>query len=331
MPLGHNQPTTTRLAGREKSWQHQKGITQILSNRAAAAVIDLGAAVCVSRAARGRHAYDAMTVSLHGKPGLRGESSGGSKLLPTPALSKQRRMRVRRAALAGRVLLVTAGVIGLIGFVSSSGTHPRVARIWRRFFHWYLRVLHVRPLCVRSISAGIIFFFADVLAQRLAPVRGQRSALCAARLARYSAYGALVMAPFLYAWYTVMGVLVPRDDLPAALAKCVFEQFTLEPFCIVMYIVYDAVVCSRGWRAASRKIASAFFPLWVKNAVFWMPANFCNYYIATPDLRVVFANLCSLFWNAYFSSKINVPVSNQRRPPSTPTKYSPLPDPDSEV
>ncbi len=102
-----------------------------------------------------------------------------------------------------------------------------------------------------------------------------------------------------------MNAYAPRDDAPAALAKCLFEQITLEPFCIVLYIVYDGLLCRRGWRVIVRRTRIAFFPLWFKNAVFWMPANFFNYYIATPDLRVIFSNLCSLFWNAYFSSKIN--------------------------
>lgn len=102
----------------------------------------------------------------------------------------------------------------------------------------------------------------------------------------------------------------PPDDLSGSLLKCLFEQFTLEPICIAMYIVYDAIICRRGVRVVTNTLSQKFLPLWFKNAVFWLPANFANYYIGTPDLRVIFANLCSLFWNIYFSAKVNsIPIN----------------------
>lgn len=98
----------------------------------------------------------------------------------------------------------------------------------------------------------------------------------------------------------------PEDDFRGSLLKCLFEQLTLEPLCIILYIVYDGFICRRGLAETKRKLSAQFFPLWFKNAFFWLPANFANYYIGTPELRVIFANLCSLFWNIYFSGKINM-------------------------
>ena len=56
-----------------------------------------------------------------------------------------------------------------------------------------------------------------------------------------------------------------------------------------------------------------FGGLLIKNAMFWIPANFCNYYLATQELRVVFSNLCSFFWNVYFSSRVNTSFGSGRR------------------
>lgn len=97
----------------------------------------------------------------------------------------------------------------------------------------------------------------------------------------------------------------PDDDFKGALIKCLFEQITLEPICISLYMLYDGVLCRQSWSSIRDTLERQFFPLWAKNAIFWLPANFANYYIGTPDLRVVFANLCSLFWNIYFSAKVN--------------------------
>lgn len=113
------------------------------------------------------------------------------------------------------------------------------------------------------------------------------------------------MGPFLYVWYTMMNAYGPDDDFSGSLQKCLFEQLTLEPICIAMYIVYDALLRRTGVAGVTSGLATTFLPLWLKNAIFWLPANFANYYIGTPDLRVAFANLCSLFWNIYFSGKVN--------------------------
>lgn len=226
---------------------------------------------------------------------------GRSHSLPAPlgSISGKARARVRRHRFV-RLLLALA--LAALLAVLLLAPPARLRRLVRRALHWYLRELHTRPFSARALSAGVIFFVADVAAQRLG---GAGDPFSGARLARYSAYGALVMGPFLHAWYGLMNAYGPGDDLAGSLQKCVFEQLTLEPLCIVLYIVYDGVVCARGWRPTVRKIETMFLPLWFKNAIFWVPANFFNYYIGTPDLRVVFANLCSLFWNAYFSTKIN--------------------------
>lgn len=223
------------------------------------------------------------------------------------------------------VLLCVMVLLGIIGLLTRAATwriQTVLLHAWRRCLHWYLRRLHVQPLGTRALTAGAIFFLADLAAQRLSSVisgtssgrLGGGGGISVGRLMRYTSYGGLIMGPFLYYWYALMNAYAPRDDMAAALAKCCFEQLTLEPFCIVMYILYDGIVCRRGWRPVVRRCRTAFFPLWFKNAVFWLPANFCNYYIATPDLRVVFSNLCSLFWNAYFSSKVNIAPPNSSSP-----------------
>lgn len=201
----------------------------------------------------------------------------------------------------------------------------------RRALRLYQRQLHLHPLVSRAITAGVIFFIADLLAQGLnRRTQGRKPPTFSfTRLARYSVYGLMAMGPFLYLWYALMNEYGPEDDLKGSLLKCLFEQITLEPICICMYIIYDGIICRRGMRAVRNSLDAQFFPLWFKNAVFWLPANFANYYIGTPDLRVVFANLCSLFWNIYFSSKVNkiaVPSFVADKNP----KYLPLSNHDRE-
>lgn len=257
-----------------------------------------------------------------------------------PTLSTLRALRSRSkqrlSPFLGRTVLVLLFVLFVCVVYSQLRQDPyilsNVRRFWRRTLHWYLRQLHLNPLITRALSAAVIFFIADLIAQKLATTQ-----LCLNRLARYTTYGMFIMGPLLYFWYSLMNEYGPEDTLTGSLQKCLFDQLTLEPLCIAVYIVYDGVLCSRGWQAIERKFSTSFASLWFKNAIFWMPANFANYYIGTPDLRVIFANLCSVFWQAYFSAKINQATSalssvsstapsiaRRTREASTSAKYMPV-------
>ena len=202
---------------------------------------------------------------------------------------------------------ITATLSNLLIRLSPFSSIPHFRRLSRRTLRLYQRQLHLHPLSSRAITAAVIFFIADLAAQFLNRPK-QRPLLASfsiPRLFRYTSYGFIFMGPFLYIWYTAMNEYGPPDDLRGSLIKCLFDQLTLEPLCISLYILFDGILCQRGMKEIKKSLSSKFLSLWFKNAVFWMPANFANYYIGTPDLRVVFANLCSLFWNIYFSSKVN--------------------------
>jgi hypothetical protein len=221
------------------------------------------------------------------------------------------------------LLFLPASALSVHIQTSSALLSARGRRAAKIGLRWYLRQLHYYPFGVRALSAAAIFFAADLIAQLLTlyspPQKSPSDVAIAplqplpqisgARLLRYTTYGLTVMGPFLYLWYSMMEAFGPEDDLRGALAKSLFEQITLEPMCIAMYIVYDGVVCRRGYGATARKLRNEFFKLWLKNALFWVPANFSNYYVGTPDMRVLFANLCSLFWNCYFSMKMSVLIA----------------------
>lgn len=181
-------------------------------------------------------------------------------------------------------------------------------RSMRTMLHSYQRQLHLRPMTSRAVTAGIIFCFADILAQLLTRPAGRKSFTATFsfwRVVRYALFGLLFIGPVLYVWYDMMNQFGPPDDVRGSVFKSIFEELTLEPVCIATYIVYDGVLTGKPYRLISRTIRTKLVPLWFNNSAFWLPANFANYYIGTPDMRVIFANLCSLFWNVYFSAKVN--------------------------
>lgn len=220
--------------------------------------------------------------------------------LPTSATLGSRGSNAR--GLAFRIwVLISLGSMFSVVVRPIFLTDVRVVRkLAKRSLYAYLQMLKLHPFSARAATAAIIFFLADFAAQKL---YSEKFSL--ARLLRYSLYGLCVMGPFLYLWYTIMHVYGPPDTLLGSIQKAIFEQITLEPLCISFYFIYDNIVLRRGMRELRRKFSVEFWFLLRKNAIFWIPANFSNYYLGTQDFRVLFANMCSFFWNVYFSSAVN--------------------------
>lgn len=191
-----------------------------------------------------------------------------------------------------------------------------VRRKGRRWLHYYQRLLHVHPLSSRAITAAIIFFFADSIAQILHHNNNKHKnanrnrktfvqVYSLKRAMRYSVYGLIINGPFLFFWYDIMHRFGPPDDFHGSLLKAFFESLTLEPLVVFMYMVYDTILSRKTWWSLKQTFRAKFLAIWFANTIYWLPANFCNYYVGTPDMRVVFANTCSLFWNIYFSDRVS--------------------------
>eukprot|EP00180_Rhodochaete_pulchella_P002523 Plantae.Rhodophyta-Rhodochaete_pulchella.ctg3869.p2 GENE.Plantae.Rhodophyta-Rhodochaete_pulchella.ctg3869~~Plantae.Rhodophyta-Rhodochaete_pulchella.ctg3869.p2 ORF type:complete len:276 (+),score=32.11 Plantae.Rhodophyta-Rhodochaete_pulchella.ctg3869:214-1041(+) len=236
-----------------------------------------------------------------------------AETIPEPRLSsrvpRQHVPDSKHTAFALWATISLGAVIGVVFWPYAADNVKYLRKAGKRTLYWYLRILHAHPFSARAISAGLIFFSADVVAQKL-----YGKTFSYARLCRYSVYGLAVMGPFLYMWYFVMHLYGPNDSLVGSIQKAIFEQVTLEPACISMYIIFDGVVRRRGAAAIRNKLRSDFWSLLAKNAVFWIPSNFANYYLGTQDLRVVFANVCSFFWNVYFSSRVNTVLIPHKKP-----------------
>lgn len=207
---------------------------------------------------------------------------------------------------------------------SFSSPHSAPRHALRHAFRVYSRLLHYYPLLTRAVTTAGIMLLADLLGQLLSHTK---RGIDAYRLLRYSSYGLLILGPFLHLWYVVMAAFGPDDDLGGSVRKALFEQFTMEPAIIFFYIAYDGLLQRRGVRATLARTRAELPSLWVKNCIFWLPANFSNYYIGTPELRVLFSNLCSLFWNTYFTLKVNavasaIPAISSPNSPPSPLMHS---------
>ncbi|KAA8496796.1 PXMP2/4 family protein 2 [Porphyridium purpureum] len=254
------------------------------------------------------------------------------------------------ACLALLALVVWCCWRGLADVRDVTGNHGQVLAahvLWRWMIgseREYLWLLRHKPFRTKVISVGVITFLADCTGQimmHLQSIRGQRRSsarhtvlvtsdrhqkgkslirgfrLDVWRLIKFTLYGLLVNGPWLFLWYNLIAKYGPGDGLLNSLQKCVLEQLVLEPACISNYALWFHVTNRKPMRECLAWYRSEFLGLYRKNAIFWMPANFLNYFLGTGDFRVVFASVCSFFWtvfmNLLFNRKKEEPAKQKER------------------
>lgn len=275
--------------------------------------------------------------------------SSAERTAPSPANANQGTTittpwRLRSLPFTLAVLVLATILISCVNFLYAAGKFRNVSQLqtrvniglreWRtsteRNMQAYLYLLDKNPLVTRALTAGLLFFLADLIAQHLnadnkysgtSTSTGASSTDCVdsqdefegerspswvwTRSLRYAGYGLVIVGPFLHWWYELTYRYAPNNSFRWALAKAVFESVTLQPLGIALYMVYDSVVRRRSFTQLRQAAKSKFLLFWSANVIYWGPANFANYYISTQQMRVAFSNSCYILWHIYFSDHLN--------------------------
>lgn len=77
---------------------------------------------------------------------------------------------------------------------------------------------------------------------------------------RFSAYGALFVAPTLFAWVRFSGRIWPQRDLRTAMKKALVEQVTYGPFASATFFFAMTYMETRNTALARQEVADKFLP-----------------------------------------------------------------------
>lgn len=266
--------------------------------------------------------------------------------------------RLRSLPFTLAVLVLATILLSCVNFLYAAGKFRNVSQLqsrvhiglqaWRtsteRNMQAYRYLLDTNLLMTRALTAGLLFFLADLITQYLNAHNknsGSGSSLSSSlsssgssssitdrtqldtvdsqdefdgerspswvwtRSLRYAAYGLVIVGPFLHWWYELTYRYAPGNSLRWALAKAVFESLTVQPLGIALHMVYDSVVRRRSYTHLRQVVKSKFLLFWSANVIYWTPANFANYYIGSQQMRVAFSNSCYVIWHMYFSEHLN--------------------------
>ena len=182
----------------------------------------------------------------------------------------------------------------------------------------YLEVLEANPLATKAATCFAISGLSDVIAQtcelshRLGGV-GDGPGFDLARTAAFAAVNGAYVAPLAHAWFGQLDTLA-RDEWSArpkwmvvagqtALDQTLGAVFVLSTLHVVVSMA-DALAHGHAPPGVAEAIGAAGAALPSTLAVnwrLWPLANAINFALVPAELRLLYINVVSVFWNVYLS------------------------------
>ena len=173
-----------------------------------------------------------------------------------------------------------------------------LGRAWQA----YLRELARNPFRTKCLTSGVLAALGDLVGQGIV---GGSAGLTRIRLRRntfaFAFAGTFWAAPFFNWWFPFLDRMVPPGSSMVVARKLVLDRLVgAPPFLFVQFLL---VALANG---KSPRDALAFARMLLGNAlrtsiVFWTVCNYVNFTKVPVPLRLLYGNVCALFWNVYLS------------------------------
>ena len=176
------------------------------------------------------------------------------------------------------------------------------------------------PILTKSITSGVITFIGDVLSQSLSslPLTGSISltSLSVPRLLAFTLVGTLFVGPYLHYWYGFLHSF--RLSLKASgigirvqpLLQIMLDQtLGVLLFFPTFYLLYEStshLLHSRlpSFPSLVSSMPGSLLPVILMQYRVWPLINLVSFTFVPVEMRVLFSNIASLFWNVYLCGKL---------------------------
>ncbi|KAH8273440.1 hypothetical protein KR018_000611 [Drosophila ironensis] len=164
------------------------------------------------------------------------------------------------------------------------------------------------------------------------------------RALRFSAFGALYVAPTLYGWVRLTSAMWPKTNLRTGIVKAITEQLSYGPFACVSFFMGMSLLEQKTFGEAvdetlekaaptykvSEPAPTALYPLPLIALILhlliqvgvciWPFLQTINFSLVPEHNRVVFVSICSLMWTiflAYMKTRHEERSPDTEQPPCT--------------
>jgi len=176
----------------------------------------------------------------------------------------------------------------------------------------YMASLEHQPLLIKSITAGVVAFGGDALAQTIESPGSWN----APRSIQLGLYGLFVAGPLTHAWYQVLERIAGGgNSLKTALTKAAMDQSMAAPlFTGIFFAVNSLMAQIAESRTVSlvqvhNTLARNWWSTLLVNWTFWPAMMLVGMKYVPLNLRVLYGNVLGVFWGAYLSHTLHEPVA----------------------
>ena len=170
-----------------------------------------------------------------------------------------------------------------------------------RLLEWYSAKLDSSPLLTKGITGGLIACGGDALCQTVIEASAESKPFDWRRNIRFSAVGAMYIAPGIHYWYGYLATrLAPGAGVAAVAKRVAWDQFVFAPPFIAGFLTALWTLEDPTQNILAR-LTNTLPDIVQANWVLWIPANCINFGLVPVKFQVLFNNSLGLVWNAYVS------------------------------
>ncbi|KAK1427495.1 hypothetical protein QVD17_16181 [Tagetes erecta] len=164
---------------------------------------------------------------------------------------------------------------------------------------WYLKMLDLRPIITKSISAGLIYGFADLTAQSM--TSGAFSSLDWIRALRVAIFGLLFLGPVQHAWFNLLGRILPKRDMSTTFKKLIVGQIFYGPTCTAVFFTYNAFLQGESGKEIALRLKRDLLPTLTGGLMYWPVCDFFTYKVIPVHLQPLMNSSFSFMWTIYLT------------------------------
>lgn len=181
-------------------------------------------------------------------------------------------------------------------------------------FQWYLRQCSENPVPTKSLTAAAISAISDVFAQSLSWENASESFLDIPRTGAFLLCGLFFVGPYVHYYYHILagvGAWANKKHEASRLQQLLLQLSIDQTVGVSIYFpcyifVFELFESVARWRQPSldrpmTTILEDFFYLMMMQYRVYPIANAVNLTFIPPQLRVLYSNIVSFFWNIFLS------------------------------